>query len=86
MAPPFDIVSLRNTGDALWSALLLEGEHLGHFRFAAPVGASEAEVHSAIHARAEDFARATSALDQFRSLGQPIVLDDAPVVAERLAA
>jgi hypothetical protein len=69
LAPRFEIVSLRNAdGGPTWRALLLEGEHLGHFRFAAPADASADQARALIHQTASTFDAARSAIAQFREL------------------
>jgi hypothetical protein len=88
LAPPFEIVSLRSAGgDGTWLALLLEGEHLGHFRFAYPhtVDAVE-QMRALIHDAARSFARDRSALAQFRELESAHDSRRVVVLAARLAA
>lgn len=60
----FDIVSLRETEDGSWLALILEGERLGQFRFISQPALAEAVMRDAIHALATTFVPGESALDQ----------------------
>jgi hypothetical protein len=69
LAPRFEIVSLRQSQDeSTWRALVLEGEHLGHFRFAAEHGATADQARAMIHQTALKFDVARSAIAQFQEL------------------
>ncbi len=65
----FDIVSLRETGNGYWLALILEGERLAQFRFVthAPL-ADEEQMRASIHALATGFNAGAAVLDQFHAL------------------
>ena len=69
VASRFEIVSLRRAeSGSTWRALLLEGEQLGQFRFAAPADVSDDQARALIHETASGFDGARSAIAQFREI------------------